>query len=325
MTERPKGLIPPVLTPLDEEGRVDRGSLKRHLKRLLEGGASGVFVLGSAGEGPYLPEEEKVRAVETAREACEGRAFVVAGALEPSTGRALSLIRELAKAGAQYAVAIMPYYIVPKPHEIERHFLTLADHSPIPLVLYNLPSATQISIPVELVADLAGHENVASMKDSSGDLSLFQDYLDAAGGRISLLMGVDELGAAALLLGADGLIVATGNITPRLWARMIEAARSGKAGEVRELNRQARQVRKLCHLDCSPVGALKEALRQLNIFPTAKTCPPNSEPSKEDRLRVTEILRELKPVLDAEPAPGTGETLPATNSPQGGRDDSGRP
>jgi len=288
----PRGLIPPVPTPLGKDGRVDREALKRHLVWLIEGGISGAFVLGSAGEGPYLPEGEKLRAVEAAREACEGKVPLLAGALEPSTERALRVAKELAHAGAQFVVAIMPYYLPPSPAEIERHFERMAEESPVPIVLYNLPLATQVSIPPELVAKLSEHGNVAALKDSSGDLSLFQEYLEAAGGRISLLMGVDELGASALLLGAEGLIVATGNIAPKLWARMVEAAREGRLDEVRALNLKVRRLSRLYKLSCSPVGALKEALRQMGLFPNSRTCPPNSEPSEEDKREVAKILGE---------------------------------
>ncbi len=294
MAKALRGLIPPVLTPLDDEGNFDADSLRRHLQRLIEGGVSGAFVLGSMGEGPYLDDATRCKVTETASEVCEGKVPLLAGALEPSTKRVLNLIRKLAQAGAQYAVVTAPFYLVPRPHELERHFLTLADQSPLPLVLYNLPPAHQIFLPVELVAKLSEHENVVALKDSGGDLAVFQNYLETAEGRISLLMGKDQLGLPSLLLGGDGLVVATGNIVPKAWAELIRLAQEGKIEEARSLNRKILTIVRLYQLRCSPVGILKEILRQIGIFSTSKTCPPNSEAGDEERNEVAKIIEELR-------------------------------
>lgn len=228
------GVYPALATPF-EDGRVALDLLRHNVRAYNAAPLAGYVALGSAGEFPHLDWDEKLAVVDAvAEEAACGR-LVVAGVGELETRRAVRLAKELARAGAGAVMVVPPFYFRPAMDEraLAYHFRMLAEDSPVPVILYNIPSHAGVAVPTGLVAELAEHENVLGIKDSSGDLGQLQAYLDAArqaGGPAGAPAPVSAGGAAEGSEGGFAVLAGTvGTFWPGLLAG-VSGAILGEAG-----------------------------------------------------------------------------------------------
>lgn len=224
----PRGLFLPVTTPFDPEtGELDQEAFLRNVRAWTEGPADGVVVAGSTGEAPLLDEIEVLRLTEWAdRVAPRGRPVVVGAGLESTRGT-VRLCREVARKGAD-AVLVRPpcYYEDAMTTEaVEAHFRRVADGSPVPVILYNIPRYVPIELEPDVVGRLSRHENVVGIKDSSGDIRNLGALADACGDRASVLAGSGELLYGGLEVGASGGVVAVGLLALEACGEILEAWR----------------------------------------------------------------------------------------------------
>lgn len=229
-----EGILAPVTTPFDARtGEIDVAALQSNLRAHMAAGLAGVVIAGSNGEGPLLDEAERVALVEGARAVVPRERWLLVGAGAESTRAALRLARASAAAGADAALVVPPHYFgatMMSAQALTMHFSRLADESPIPIVLYNIPKYMHYSLAPQLVHDLASHGNVRGIKDSSGDISLLSTYLNSRSAHFAVLMGSAQLLADGLRSGADGGILAVSMFAPELTLGVYEAARSRDAG-----------------------------------------------------------------------------------------------
>lgn len=290
-----RGIIPPVVTPLGAGETVEEGALRRQLGRLLDGGVRGIFLLGSTGEQPALRDEERRRTVAIARDAVAGRIPLVVGTMASSTARAIDNIRAAAAAGAD-AVAVTPPHYYPTHGDAEQlaHYRACASASPVPVVIYNIPSTTKVMLAPGTVAQIAGIPNVAGIKDSSGDFAHFLRLLEAVRGRedFACLVGSPPLIGAALLFGADGAVPGVANMDPLALVALYEAATAGRLEEARALQRRVMQLMKVVQFG-PPIACIKTALELMGICP-ATCCAPTQPLSSDNRDRLASLLRELE-------------------------------
>ena len=225
-TTRFAGIIPPMLTPLTPQEKIDRPAVARFVDFLIDGGVHGLFILGSMGEGAFLtPSARQEMAVATV-EAAAGRVPVIAGALETGTVRVVEEIRRLAMPGIAAYVVTTPYYYGGfGPMELREHFRRVADATDRPILAYNIPQNTHVAMKAELMVELAGLPNVVGVKDSSGDwfenqLLLLRQRPDG----FVVFQGNQIYCGVSLLAGADGLVPGHANVWPELLVGMYEAA-----------------------------------------------------------------------------------------------------
>jgi 4-hydroxy-tetrahydrodipicolinate synthase len=245
MTPTFAGLIPPMISPLLPNGDVDTIGLSAHVDRLISGGVDGLFVLGTSGEGPLLDLARAQQVIAQTVAAAAGRVPVLAGILEPSTPRAVEVARIAADCGADAVVATTPYYIEADDDGIRDHFLQLADRSPLPLILYNIPSKTHHVLTPDIVAEMVDHPNIVGMKDSHGDWTAFERLLALRRPGFTLLQGAEQLCARSILAGADGLVPGLGNVVPRLFMNILRSAQTGDADAAFAYQAQADALGKL--------------------------------------------------------------------------------
>ena len=224
-----RGVIPPLVTPVGADGGLDEGTLKRLVDRAIEAGVAGLFVAGSSGEGPWLSGATLRKLVSCAKEYANERVPLLVGVLEPSTERVLSLADDVVSAGADALVIATPYYFTCDERTQAHHFERIADASPVPIVLYNIPQMTHNPVSAATVEKVMGHPNIIGLKDSEGDLAKFQDFLELSRGdkTFRTLQGSETQAAAALKLGADGLVPGLGNIVPGHFTAMYRASERG--------------------------------------------------------------------------------------------------
>ena len=236
------GLIPPMISPLLPNGAVDAAGLSAHVERLIQGGVNGLFVLGTSGEGPLLDVARARQIIAETVEATAGRVPVLAGILEASTPRALEAARIAAGCGADAVVATTPYYVEADDYGIHDHFLQLGDRSPLPLVLYNIPSKTHHVLKPDIVAQLVDHPHIVGIKDSHGDWAAFERLLALRRPGFTVLQGAERLSAKSLLAGGDGLVPGLGNLLPELFKSMIAFVKAGDKDAALSLQAQADEL-----------------------------------------------------------------------------------
>jgi 4-hydroxy-tetrahydrodipicolinate synthase len=222
------GVIPPLTTPLTADGDVDGPSLERLCGFLLDAGVDGLFVCGSSGEVALLTDAQRVRVVEIATGVAAGRVPVLAGVIDTGTARVLDHAVAAVKAGAAAVVSTPPFYVVPHVEEVVRHFHVLRDALDVPVIAYDIPSATHSKLPRAAVERLAADGTVVGLKDSSGDLDGFRGILAAtADTGLRVLTGSETVTDLALQLGAHGAVPGLANVDPDGYVRLDGLARAG--------------------------------------------------------------------------------------------------
>lgn len=222
------GVLLPVTTPFDpDSGELDRRALRANLGRWAAGPVAGFVVGGSTGEAPLLDEIELLRLVESARQATPRGLAVVAGTGAESTRQTVRLCREVARKGAD-AVLVRPpsYYADAMDHQaLVAHFESVADASPVPVLLYHIPRYVPVPIDARLAARLARHANVIGIKDSSGDMSTLGAMAEAFAGRGDVLVGAGTHLYGGLQVGASGGVLAVALLATAACGRLMEAWR----------------------------------------------------------------------------------------------------
>ncbi|MEU0302466.1 dihydrodipicolinate synthase family protein [Streptomyces sp. NPDC006175] len=278
------GVIPPVVTPLTEDGELDRASLERVVGHLLEGGVSGLFALGSSGETAYLTPAEQDEVTKVITSAAGGQVPVLVGAIETTTNRAIERARAAAGLGADAVVATAPFYTRTHATEIDRHFRDIAAAVDLPLLAYDVPVCVHSKLDPELLLPLAADGVLAGVKDSSGDDGAFRRLVIGARELpgFSVLTGHELVVDAMMLSGADGSVPGLGNVDPHGYVRLHRAAVKGDWAAAR-----AEQDRMVALFDivgaaapgtasatAAGLGAFKTALMLRGVIATNVMSPP---------------------------------------------------
>jgi 4-hydroxy-2-oxoglutarate aldolase len=229
MAKNLSGIFPPVATPFDSDGGLLIGRFKENLDRWAEYRLAGLTVLGSNGESPYLSDEEKLLLVREARARVSNDKTLIVGSGRESTRLCIEFIRKIADLGADCALVGTPCYFKARMTDdsLYAHFRTVADHSPIPILIYNVPQFTGVSTSASLIERLSAHEDVAGMKESSANLPLQAEVRRRTPKRFQILVGSAPTLLASLIQGACGGIVAIAGALPAQTAALYEAFAAG--------------------------------------------------------------------------------------------------
>ena len=211
-----RGVMPPIPTPFDAQGEVHTQALVDNLDRWNQYDLAGYVVLGSNGEAPYMTEEEKVRVWQIARRAIPADKLLVAGTGCESTRATIALTRRAAEAGADAALAVTPHYYTGKMTAdlLVRHYQAVADASPIPILIYNVPGFTGVNTEAATLARAAQHPNIVGVKDTSGNIAQIADTVRLVPPKFQVLAGSASFFFAGLAVGAIGGVLAVANVAP---------------------------------------------------------------------------------------------------------------
>jgi 4-hydroxy-tetrahydrodipicolinate synthase len=240
-----EGVIVPLLTPVDENERVDEPALRAHIRRCLKGGVNGIFVGGSAGMGPLLIDDQWVRLMEIARDEVDDSVPLLGGVMATSTGRAIERIKILAQAGFNHVVVTPTYYITPTRHEeFMAHFDGCRQATDLNMIVYNIPSCVGAAIPVSAILEMVKQGWTRTIKESSGDRDYFTDVMHALKDTsAAVLQGNEPDIAWGLSSGARGLVPVCANYAPSLFTAAWKASRAGEEDRLNELQAQISSVR----------------------------------------------------------------------------------
>lgn len=237
------GIWAPITTPFDEDGALSVDNLQRNVNMWLISPLNGLVVLGSTGEFPMLTFEEKLTAIEATVAAAEERP-VLAGTGCNSTAETLELTLAAAERGVQGVMVVTPYYFggLMDDLALEKHYTTIADQSPVPVLLYNYPQNTGVDISVELVAELAHHPNIVGIKDSGGNFAKLGQLIAATPDDFRVFTGAPSHLVHALAIGAAGGILGLANVAPWECAEIYQLFMEGKYQEAYDLQRRLNVV-----------------------------------------------------------------------------------
>jgi 4-hydroxy-tetrahydrodipicolinate synthase len=275
------GSMTALVTPFDEGGGVDEVALDRLLEHQREGGTDVLVPLGTTGEAVTLTEAEKRRVLARVR-ARGGEQPVMAGAGTNDTRATIENCRMAAGEGADLVLVVGPYYNKPPQEGFRRHFETVADASPVPVVLYNVPGRTGSNIEAATVLTLARHENIAGIKEASGRLDQVAAILAGRPERFAVLAGDDDLTLPLMALGADGVVSVAANAAPHLVHELTAAGREGDFARARELHFRLRPLFIAQFIETNPIP-IKAALELMGLASAAVRLPlvPASERARE--------------------------------------------
>ncbi|RPJ52681.1 MAG: 4-hydroxy-tetrahydrodipicolinate synthase [Acidobacteria bacterium] len=285
-----RGVVPPLITPVDPNDRLDEKPFRKIIDHVLAGGVHGVFVLGTTGEFYGVELEEKKRAIAVAVDEVRGRVPVYAGASAITTRECVNLARLAEEEGAQAVTVLTPMFITPSEDELYEHFRTIAASTNLPVLLYNNPDRTGINMSAQLIERLADISNIVGVKDSSGDLTLTSEYIRRTKGKTFRVMaGRDTLILATLVYGGYGCVAATANVAPALVVEIYEKFQAGDLAGALEAQYRLAPLRVAFNLGSFPV-VIKDALNLLGI--------PAGDPIRPVGHCTESNLAKLKAILD---------------------------
>jgi len=223
------GVIVPMITPLTTGGEVDQAAIERLVTYLLASGVDGIFVLGSSGEGPWLTASQRQQVIGQTVRVAAGRVPILAGLLEPSTGRTLEAVQMAEDVGADAVVVTSPYYFGVDAAAQIYHVETICASCALPVLLYNIPQNTHNPLTPATMRQLLEIDNLVAIKDSTGNWQHFEELLKLRASKTGLCVfqGAEKLAARAVLAGADGVVPGLGNIVPGLFSQIVASARAG--------------------------------------------------------------------------------------------------
>lgn len=224
-SKRFSGVIVPLITPVTADGRGDEAGLLKIVDRIAEAGTE-PFVFGTTGESSSIPNEEKARLTAVLCDSFAGKMDLYAGIAGNCFEDSVVLAKRFGDMGVTVAVANLPSYYALDDTQMLRYFEALADAIPLPLIIYNIPATTKMSIPLDVVDQLSAHDNIVGLKDSERDEDRLEDaitrYKDRAD--FSHFVGWAAQSKKALLWGSDGLVPSSGNLVPGMYRELYDMA-----------------------------------------------------------------------------------------------------
>jgi len=284
-----KGCYTAIVTPFTADGiAVDEARLAEQIAFQADGGVSGIVACGTTGESPTLEEDEHRLVVETAVALGHARGMqVIAGAGSNSTRHAVELQKLAFDLGADAGLQVSPYYNKPSQEGLYRHFMTVADSCPLPVMLYNIPGRCGVAINPDTVARLAKHPNIVAIKEATGSMDSATEIRQRCG--ITILSGDDSLTLPFAACGSAGVVSVVSNLLPARVQALCDAFLYGTFAEAQAIHREIFPLAKgLLSLDVNPVP-LKAAMKMLGRD-TGAVRLPLAPASSDATVRIAEIL-----------------------------------
>lgn len=285
-----KGSFVALVTPFKKDGKVDEKKFKELIEFQIENGTDGLVPCGCTGEAATLSHDEQKHLIKLAVEIVNKRIPVVGGTGSNNTEEALDLTRYAKKAGADGALMITPYYNKPTPEGLYRHYSKVANEVDIPIILYNVPSRTGISITPATVARLSKISNIVAIKEASGSLDQVSQILSLCD--IVVLSGDDSLTLPMMAIGAKGVVSVVANIIPGDVHRMVSSYLEGNIDEAKETHYKILNLCKSMFIETNPIP-VKTAMKLIGRLNGVLRLPL-CEMEKENEEKLKKALKEYR-------------------------------
>ncbi len=259
------GSMVALVTPMNEDGSLDKPALRRLVGFHIENGTDAIVAVGTSGESPTLDMDEHCEVIRLTVEYVKGRMPVIAGTGSNSTTEAIELTRCAQQAGADACLLVTPYYNKPTQEGLYLHHKAIAEAVLIPQILYNVPGRTACDMLPETVERLAAFPNIVGIKEATGIMDRIRDILRRCVDKIDVYSGDDATALEAILLGAKGDISVTANVAPKLMHEMCKLALEHKEKEAHIINDRLMGLHKNLFIEANPIP-VKWALKEMGLI-----------------------------------------------------------
>lgn len=283
-----KGCGTALVTPFRADLSLDEQAVRRLAKRQIDSGIHFLVPCGTTGENPTLNKQEHLRVVELVLEEAKGKVPVLAGAGGYNTQEIVELVGELEAIGADGLLSVTPYYNKPTPEGLYQHYKAIASATRLPIVVYNVPSRTGINVAPRTLARLASIDNIAGVKEASGDIGQMAAIFQELPEDFAVLSGDDSVTLPLMALGGVGVISVASNEIPAEMSKLCGLALKGDFAGAREVHRRYHALMEVNFVESNP-GPVKAAMAVMGLL-EANYRLPMVEPKPESRARISRVL-----------------------------------
>ena len=249
-----KGSLVALITPMNQDGSINYEQLHDLIDWHIENGTDGIVAVGTTGESATLPVEEHLAVIEATVKHVNKRVPVIAGTGANNTVEAIALSKAAEQAGADYTLSVVPYYNKPSQEGIYQHFKAIAEATSIPMVIYNVPGRTVVSMSNDTILRLAEIPNIVGVKEASGNIGNNIELINSVPEGFAVYSGDDPTGLPFMLCGGHGVVTVAATVAPNLFADMCRAALEGDIATARRLNEQLIPIYNTMFCEPSPAA-----------------------------------------------------------------------
>jgi 4-hydroxy-tetrahydrodipicolinate synthase len=280
-----------MVTPFDSKGNIDFRKTTQLVEYLIENGTDSLVVSGTTGESPTLTSEEKIALFQHVKKVANGRVPVIAGTGSYNTQATVELTKKAEETGVDAILLVTPYYNKPNQEGLYQHFKTVAEATSLPIILYNVPGRTSVTLQPETVIRLSRIPNIVAVKEASGNLDAMAEIIAKTDDDFALYSGDDALTLPVLAIGGDGVISVSSHIVGNEMQEMITAFFDGNLSKAAKLHQKLLPIMRGLFAAPSPVP-VKTALQMKGMDPGPVRLPlvPLTE---EERNKLAELLNNL--------------------------------
>jgi 4-hydroxy-tetrahydrodipicolinate synthase len=280
-----------LVTPFTRDGNVDEGAVRRLGRRQLDAGTHFLVPVGTTGESPTLTLEERVRIVGILADEANGRVPILAGAGGYDTKEVIHAAAEMKRAGADGLLSVTPYYNKPTQEGLFQHYRAIADSTPLPIIVYNVPGRTGCNIEPATVVRLSSLPNVVGIKEASGNMTQMCEVCRLVPDNFLVLSGDDAVTLPLMAVGGRGIISVVSNEIPADMAQMVEAAERGDFAAARAIHTRIMPLMQINFVESSP-GPVKAAMAAMGLLEEVYRLPL-VPPRADSKDRIFKVLKDL--------------------------------
>jgi len=289
-----KGIIPPIVTPVDENEDVDEKGFRKLIDHCITKGLHGFFIAGTNGESLSLTQEQRDKAISIALSEAKGRVPILAGAMDTSTRRVIENIKKLEQMGGEFAVVSSVFYSNhSSPRETIRHFEEIAKNTSAKLIIYNIPPFTGQNITADMVIELSKIDKVVALKDSSGNFIQFLNTLNYfRGTSFRIMQGIPDLFAQSMLMGAHGGVLGPAPLFPEIYIDVYESSLKRDIDRIIQLTSFVQKISAINKFSAYGVSVTKYAMSTLGFF-DGRVLKPSEPVKKEEEPKIREAIQRV--------------------------------
>jgi 4-hydroxy-tetrahydrodipicolinate synthase len=280
-----------LVTPFTKSGDLDEKAVRALGRRQIDAGIHFLCPCGTTGENPTLTQAERLRVVEILSDESNGRVPILAGAGGYNTREIIHLAEEMRKAGATGLLSVTPYYNKPTQEGLFQHYRAIADSTPLPIVVYNVPSRTGVNVEPPTLVRLAAIPNIVGVKEASGNINQMAEICHDVPADFIVLSGDDAITLPLMAIGGRGVVSVASNEVPAEMVRMVEAAERGDLAGARAVFDRIFPLIQINFIESNPVP-VKAAMAAMGLLEEAYRLPMCS-PKPESKDKIVKVLRSL--------------------------------
>ena len=291
-----------LVTPFQPDGSLDEAALRRLIRSQVAAGVDFLVPCGTTGESPVLTAEEHLRVVEIALEETRQQVLVIAGAGGNNTRRVCEVVRSLERLGVDAILSVSPYYNKPTQEGLYQHYRAVAESTPLPILIYNVPGRTGSNVEPATIARLAERSNIVGVKEASGSLVQVAEILQRVPETFQVISGDDSLTLPMMALGGCGVISVIANVLPREMSEMVSLCNRGDFSSARRIHFRLWPLMQALFIESNPIP-VKAALAALGLIHPVYRLP--LVPMKaENRAKLEKVLEDLELLKEKQYAAG---------------------